>query len=98
MHRKRNDGNVLILAATVLCLLGLGCGAGAEEGAPNRPGSAQPSAGQSGPESDNLAIELVDPKVLRVCADPNGLPFSNEKGEGFENKLGELFAGKLGKG
>jgi quinoprotein dehydrogenase-associated probable ABC transporter substrate-binding protein len=42
-------------------------------------------------------LELVDPKVLRVCADPNNLPFSNEKGEGFENKLSELLAAKLNK-
>jgi quinoprotein dehydrogenase-associated probable ABC transporter substrate-binding protein len=42
-------------------------------------------------------LELVDPNVLRVCADPNNMPFSNEKGEGFENKLAELFAEKLGK-
>jgi len=31
------------------------------------------------------SLELVDPNVLRVCADPRNLPFSNEKGEGFEN-------------
>jgi quinoprotein dehydrogenase-associated probable ABC transporter substrate-binding protein len=43
------------------------------------------------------ALELVDPDVLRVCADPSNLPFSNEKGEGFENKLAALFAEKLGK-
>src|SRR6476661_4689548 len=42
-------------------------------------------------------LELVDPNVLRVCADPNNLPFSNDKGEGFENKIAELFATKLGK-
>jgi len=48
-------------------------------------------------ESKELSIELVDPKVLRVCADPRLMPFSNERGEGFENKLAELFAGKLGK-
>jgi len=48
-------------------------------------------------ESGDLSIELVDPKVLRVCADPRNLPFSNEKGEGFENKLAELFADKLHK-
>src|SRR3954467_2898098 len=48
-------------------------------------------------ESGDLSIELVDPKVLRVCADPRNLPFSNEKGEGFENKLAELFAEKLNK-
>ncbi|MGY4307032.1 quinoprotein dehydrogenase-associated probable ABC transporter substrate-binding protein [Bradyrhizobium sp. USDA 4369] len=45
----------------------------------------------------DLSIELVDPKVLRVCADPRNLPFSNEKGEGFENKLAELLAVKLQK-
>ena len=48
-------------------------------------------------ESGDLSIELVDPKVLRVCADPHNMPFSNEKGEGFENKLAELFADKLQK-
>ena len=47
---------------------------------------------------ENGAIELVDPKVLRVCADPHHLPFSNKAGEGFENKIAELFAKKLGKG
>jgi quinoprotein dehydrogenase-associated probable ABC transporter substrate-binding protein len=41
------------------------------------------------------SVELVDPKVFRVCADPNNLPFSNEKGEGFENKVAELMARKL---
>jgi quinoprotein dehydrogenase-associated probable ABC transporter substrate-binding protein len=45
----------------------------------------------------DLSIELVDPKVLRVCADPRNLPFSNEKGEGFENKLADFFAAKLQK-
>src|SRR5579872_1552215 len=45
----------------------------------------------------DLSIELVDPKVLRVCADPRNLPFSNEQGEGFENKLAEFLAAKLQK-
>ena len=48
-------------------------------------------------DGPDLSIELVDPKVLRICADPRNLPFSNDKGEGFENKLGELFAEKLQK-
>ncbi len=46
----------------------------------------------------DLSIELVDPKELRVCADPNNMPFSTERGEGFENRLAELLADKLGKG
>jgi quinoprotein dehydrogenase-associated probable ABC transporter substrate-binding protein len=55
------------------------------------------SFAQQLPDSTDLSIELVDPKVLRVCADPRNLPFSDEKGGGFENKLAELFAEKLQK-
>jgi mxaJ protein len=32
---------------------------------------------------------------LRVCADPNNLPFSDRAGEGFENKLAELVGREL---
>jgi mxaJ protein len=35
-------------------------------------------------------------RVLRVAADPNNLPFSNERGEGFENRILELVARELG--
>ena len=34
---------------------------------------------------------------LRVCADPNNLPFSDAQRQGFENKLAELVARELGK-
>jgi mxaJ protein len=37
----------------------------------------------------------AEARELRVCADPNNLPFSNERGEGLENKLAELIAGEL---
>lgn len=50
-----------------------------------------------------LAVLLVVPgcqrppeRVLRVCADPNNLPFSNHAGEGFENKLAALLAADRG--
>lgn len=59
------------------------------------PLSAQMSVQTS--EGTDLSIELVDPKVLRVCADPRNMPFSDEKGEGFENKIAELLADKLHK-
>jgi mxaJ protein len=38
-----------------------------------------------------------DPKALRVCADPDNLPFSNQQGQGFENKIAELVARELGR-
>ncbi len=34
--------------------------------------------------------------ALRVCADPNNLPFSNRAGQGFENKIAELVARRSG--
>jgi len=35
-------------------------------------------------------------RKLRVCADPNNLPFSNDQRAGFENELAELIAAELG--
>lgn len=34
--------------------------------------------------------------TLRVCADPNNMPLSNEAGQGLENKLAQFVASKLG--
>jgi mxaJ protein len=36
-------------------------------------------------------------KEFRVCADPENMPYSNQKGEGFENKIAEVLAKDLGK-
>ncbi|HEX4748176.1 MAG TPA: quinoprotein dehydrogenase-associated putative ABC transporter substrate-binding protein [Bryobacteraceae bacterium] len=35
---------------------------------------------------------FAQPAVLKVCADPNNLPFSNQQQQGFENKLADLIA------
>lgn len=34
----------------------------------------------------------LKPGLLRVCADMDNLPFSNQKGEGYENKIADLIA------
>jgi mxaJ protein len=44
--------------------------------------------------ADHAAAE--EAKQLRVCGDPNNLPFSNEKLEGVENKIAEVVAKDLG--
>jgi quinoprotein dehydrogenase-associated probable ABC transporter substrate-binding protein len=36
-----------------------------------------------------------DPRSLRICADPNNLPFSNARGEGFENKIADVVAREM---
>jgi mxaJ protein len=46
-----------------------------------------------------LAAALASPataRTLRVCADPNNLPFSNSDRQGFENRIVELIAKTLG--
>ncbi|MBV1707612.1 MAG: quinoprotein dehydrogenase-associated putative ABC transporter substrate-binding protein [Hyphomicrobiales bacterium] len=53
--------------------------------------------GASRAQQTNPAVELVDPRVLRVCADPSDLPLSNDKGEGYENKIAALLATSLHK-
>lgn len=40
--------------------------------------------------------DLVNRKVLRVCAAPGNLPFSDKKKEGFENKIAKIVAEELG--
>lgn len=40
--------------------------------------------------------EVLERGALRVCADGNNLPFSNEAGEGFENKIAELMSEDIG--
>jgi mxaJ protein len=39
-----------------------------------------------------LRPNIAKPGVIRVCADPDNMPLSNQKGEGFEQKIAELVA------
>jgi quinoprotein dehydrogenase-associated probable ABC transporter substrate-binding protein len=52
---------------------------------------SQPAGAQAPPPD-----EKADP-VLHVCADPSGLPQSNDRGEGYENKIAQALAKDLGK-
>jgi hypothetical protein len=53
------------------------------------------SCSKKGAATSEARSEAKPGRVLRVCADPNNLPFSNDRGEGFENKIAELIAGEL---
>ena len=43
-----------------------------------------------------VSTSAEDTKQLKVCGDPNNLPFSNEKLEGIENKVAAVIAKDLG--
>src|SRR5471032_922213 len=49
-----------------------------------------------GPAAAQPVGEIQDRNEMRVCADPNDLPFSNEKGEGFENRIAQILGKELG--
>ena len=44
--------------------------------------------------SGNYA-DLVNREVLRICAIPSNMPYTNDKGEGFDNKIAEIIAADL---
>jgi quinoprotein dehydrogenase-associated probable ABC transporter substrate-binding protein len=44
------------------------------------------------PKQQKIAASTTS---LRVCADPNNMPFSNRKGEGFENKIAEMIGHEM---
>lgn len=43
----------------------------------------------------SCATAVTAKNELRVCADPDNLPFSNQKQEGFENKIAKLLAADM---
>ena len=50
----------------------------------------------AGVATDVAAQDPPDKRTqLRVCQDPNNLPFSNTKGEGIENRIADLFGKAL---
>jgi quinoprotein dehydrogenase-associated probable ABC transporter substrate-binding protein len=57
--------------------------------------SMGPDFGAKGDDNQG-SIELVDPKTLRVCADPNNLPFKRQ-GRRLREQNREFLAKKLGK-
>jgi quinoprotein dehydrogenase-associated probable ABC transporter substrate-binding protein len=45
----------------------------------------------------HAAAHAAEPAPLRVCADPDNLPYSHRDGSGFENRIARLVAGDLGR-
>jgi mxaJ protein len=59
-------------------------------------GAAVLAARADGARPRTVAVPDAATRVLRVCADPNNLPFSNDRGEGLDNALARLVAKDLG--
>ena len=48
------------------------------------------------PPSEPVPPPRPGRRVLRIAADPNNLPFTNDRREGFENRIADLLAADLG--
>ena len=83
--RLRAMLNAKVLQSVVLSALLLGCG-------------DESQRAQDGADSLQRGMDVSSEgeRILRVCADPNNLPFSNEARAGFENVIVELLAQELG--
>jgi mxaJ protein len=54
------------------------------------------AAGAADTPATGAAAGAARPPALRVCADPDNLPFSRRDGSGFENRIAQLAAQDLG--
>jgi len=57
--------------------------------------SSQDARPPGSPQQTQPTEQALERRVLRVCADPNNLPFSNQRQEGFENRIAELIAREM---
>jgi mxaJ protein len=81
---------VSVLAASLVFLAWVTAAGRGRQTPPGAPAIAAPPAARDD-------APRPDPGVLRVCADPNNLPFSDRAGAGFENELARLVARDLGR-
>ncbi|HEU4564690.1 MAG TPA: substrate-binding domain-containing protein [Gemmatimonadaceae bacterium] len=56
----------------------------------------QAAASSTAAQQPAASPAATDDRTLRVCADPDNLPFSNQQQEGFENKIAKVLADELG--
>jgi quinoprotein dehydrogenase-associated probable ABC transporter substrate-binding protein len=80
----------------IAAVLVAACGYAAAQGKQGIDAQSQKQVEAQAQASGSTAPEKSDP-VLHVCADPSGLPQSNDRGEGYENKIAEALARDLGK-
>jgi len=58
--------------------------------------SSTPSCDCADPSTATTTTRPASAHVLRISADPNNLPFTNDRLEGFENQIAKVIADELG--
>ena len=91
--RERSTGRRAYLSP-LLCLLLLLLSASSLTSCASKEESVRTA--QASSQTAQATSTKSRPARLRVCADPNNLPFSNERLEGFENKIAALVGREMG--
>lgn len=78
-----------------VCLALLGVAAGIGSSAAAQGEKVKPQTAEQ-PTDFPVTQAWKDFKMLRVCGDPENMPFSDQKAQGFENKIADVIAGALG--
>ncbi len=92
MNVRARRVTALVALPTIVLLWGCSKGGGGPAYDTDAPATADRGTMPAPPSKADSAVQ----SVLRVCSDPNNLPFSNERGEGFENRIASLLGKELG--
>jgi len=84
------------MIAGAVCVAGVLALAAAGPPAPAPPATPEPAGGCCGGGPEPAPPPPPGTRVLRVTADPNNLPFTNDRREGFENRIADILAAELG--
>ena len=91
MNVRARRVTALVTLPTVVLLWGCSKGGGGLAYDTDAPATADRGTTPALPSKADPAVQ----SVLRVCSDPNNLPFSNEHGDGFENRIASLVGKEL---
>jgi mxaJ protein len=91
-EKTRKNFKVFCFRVCLIVSLALSFAGCADENEPLSTGSVLEKNYIAPPRQEKIPASKT---ALRVCADPNNLPFSNEKEEGFENKIAVLIGREM---
>ncbi|HEV2801110.1 MAG TPA: substrate-binding domain-containing protein [Pyrinomonadaceae bacterium] len=88
---------ITLIACLMIVAANVSCNNEARRGELTQATQAAPPSQTAQSSQAAQIVQHNDTPFLRVCADPNNLPFSNERREGFENKIAEVLAREMGR-
>jgi mxaJ protein len=92
-----HPANIILTALSLLATVAVACATGSRDASEQTARETDVLSANGAGSAEGAQEQEPRPgkRVLRVCADPNNLPFSNQRLEGFENRIAALLAREL---